>query len=74
MSKPLEQVEADALELPIRDRAHLAQTLLASLDEDSEIEQAWEAEIQRREQDIDSGRVSPIPGDQAFDELDKFLK
>ncbi len=34
MSMPLEQLEAEALELPIRERASLAHRLLESLDED----------------------------------------
>jgi hypothetical protein len=35
MSMPLEQLEAEALELPIRERASLAHRLLESLDEDA---------------------------------------
>ena len=37
----VERLEAEAMKLPLRERALLAQRLLASLDED-EIEQAWE--------------------------------
>jgi putative addiction module component (TIGR02574 family) len=42
----------DALTLAPNDRAHLAAELLASLDEnESEVETAWAAEIQRRAAD-----------------------
>ena len=38
-----------------------AQLLLASLDEDAEIEEAWAAETERRIADIESGVVQVIP-------------
>lgn len=41
MGKPLELLEAEALQLTPGERAALAQVLLASLDEDAEIEEAW---------------------------------
>jgi putative addiction module component (TIGR02574 family) len=39
------------------ERAALAQRLLASLDEDSEIEEAWAVEVERRIADVESGAV-----------------
>jgi putative addiction module component (TIGR02574 family) len=49
-----------AMTMPQRDRAHLAEQLLSSLDapgNPEEIERAWEAEIARRVGEIDSGEV-----------------
>ena len=48
MDAVLETVEADALSLNVYERAALAQRLLASLDHDAVIEQAWDAEVERR--------------------------
>jgi hypothetical protein len=44
----IEQLEAEALKLPRHVRARLAETLISSLDEGSEIEQAWEEEAEMR--------------------------
>ena len=52
MNVPLEKVEAEALELPARERALLAHRLIASLDgqddDPAEVEKAREEEIHRR--------------------------
>jgi putative addiction module component (TIGR02574 family) len=56
----------EALKLPPEGRAALAGALLDSLDQevDQEAEAAWEAEIDRRLRDLDSG-VRPIPWSEA---------
>lgn len=73
MSLPLEQLEAEVLELPIQERARLAQRLIASLDESdevaAEVERAWEEEIRRRVAELDAGNVELIPAEQVFAEL-----
>jgi putative addiction module component (TIGR02574 family) len=53
----------EALTLPAKDRAALAEALLASLDEqsDDDAEAAWKGEIERRITELDTGVVSPIP-------------
>lgn len=61
MGNQLELLEAEALKLTTGERAALAQVLLASLDEDAEIEEAWATEIERRIADIKSGAVQVIP-------------
>ena len=45
METQLEILEAQALKLTTSERAHLAERLIASLDEDGEIEAAWAAEV-----------------------------
>ena len=46
----VDQLEAEILKLPGAIRARLAERLLSSLDDDSEIEEAWVAEAERRYQ------------------------
>lgn len=65
----IEQVEAEALKLPRPVRARLAEALIASLDEDSEIEQAWEDEAERRYQRYLAGEEEVIPAAQALTEI-----
>ncbi|HEU0014399.1 MAG TPA: addiction module protein [Longimicrobium sp.] len=64
-----EEVESAAMQLPRSSRARLAEKLLGSLDEEDEIEAAWNEEIERRVREIDSGQVKLIPGRQAMAEL-----
>ncbi|MET0395419.1 MAG: addiction module protein [Longimicrobiaceae bacterium] len=35
---------------------------------------AWAAEIQRRVEELRSGKVQPIPGEKVFEELKTFLR
>jgi len=57
----------EALELPPEARAALAASLLESLDPvvDENAEAEWQAVIQRRVAEIDSGAVEPIPWPEA---------
>ncbi len=61
MGTQLELLEAQALQLTAGERAAFAQLLLASLDEDAEIEEAWAIETKRRISDIERGVVQVIP-------------
>ncbi len=61
METQLEILESEALKLTPGERAALAQRLLASLDEDAEIEDAWAAEIERRIAEVEIGAVQVIP-------------
>ena len=49
-----DEVLSEALALPIRDRARVAAALLASLDEgeNTDADQAWAAEIERRAEGV----------------------
>lgn len=53
-----EKVARAALRLKPRDRVTLANRLLASLPPDADIETAWDAEIARRIEEVDSGKVN----------------
>ena len=74
MAPTAEHLESAVLQLPRAERARLAERLIASLDDDSEIERAWAEEIERRVADLRSGKVKPIPGEQVFDELEDLLR
>jgi len=66
MTKPVDQLIAEALRLDAGARAEIATELLASLDgpPDPDAEAAWEAEIQRRVADIESGKAKLEPWDE----------
>jgi putative addiction module component (TIGR02574 family) len=69
MASSIEVLEAEALQLSAADRARLVERLIASLDIDPAIEEAWAAEVERRNAEIESGAVSLIPGPEALAEL-----
>lgn len=61
MSTRLEVLDAEALNLTDSERASLAQRLLASLDENAEVEEAWAVEVARRIAAVERGEVQDIP-------------
>ena len=61
-----DQIERELLKLPAADRARVAERLIASLDEDSEVEAAWKAEVRRRDEELQSGAVQAIPLEDAL--------
>jgi putative addiction module component (TIGR02574 family) len=63
MSPEVSELLKKALALPPEARAALAESLLESLDDepaDEGVEAAWAEEIQRRIEEIDSGKVQLI--------------
>ena len=68
MSLTVEQIAEEALALPSEARALLADRLVESLDpaEDGRIHQLWAAEALRRRNEVRSGQVRTIPGDEAL--------
>jgi len=69
MSSTVEALEAEALQLSAAERARLVERLIASLDIDPEIEEAWAAEVERRNAEIESGTVALISGPEALAKL-----
>ena len=61
-----DQIEQELMKLPAADRARLAERLIASLDEDAEVEAAWKAEVRRRDAELQSGAVQGIPVEDAL--------
>ena len=66
MLLPVEDIEAHALSLPAEDRARLLTRLLASFEPKSPSQAAWMQLAQRRREDVRSGRVTMIAGDEAL--------
>lgn len=62
-----EQLEAEALKLPNKDRVRLARKLLRSIEPapESEIDRLWIEEAQRRHEDLLAGAES-IPATEVF--------
>ncbi|MBA2409802.1 MAG: addiction module protein [Gammaproteobacteria bacterium] len=71
-----EKIEREALHLSASDRAKLAQKLLLSLDElsESELDQLWLDEAERRAREIDEGIVQLVPGDEVSRKARTLLK
>lgn len=74
METRLEKLEEEALKLTPGERAALAQRLLASLEEDAGIEEAWAAEVERRIAEAESGVVPLIPIAEALAQVRASLK
>ena len=68
MSINLDQLTADAMKLPLRDRVLLAQRLVSTIDDEVEAdtEALWFAEADRRLEELRSGKVQGIDSDDAF--------
>ena len=70
MARPIEQIEAEALELDEKDRVQLVHRLLLSLEpvaeDQAEVEKAWIEEALRRDAEMESGEVEGIPGEEVF--------
>ena len=74
MGNRLEVLQAEALTLTPGERAAFAQLLLASLDEDTEIEDAWAIEVERRIAEVEAGAVQVIPIEDALAQARAKLK
>jgi putative addiction module component (TIGR02574 family) len=63
MTPEVSELLKKALALPPEARAALAGSLLESLEDtvDPSVEEAWSREIARRIEELDSGKVKPIP-------------
>lgn len=74
MPSQLAIVEAQALELTAKERARLADRLITSLFEDREIEDAWSIEVERRIEEVESGRAKLIPAAEAISRARAAIK
>lgn len=72
MTQKSRVVLEETLKLPPDERAEVAEQLIASLDEapDTDVEQAWQEEIQKRIQQIDRGEVKTI----SWEEVQRRLR
>jgi len=69
--KPKELI-AEAISLPVEERAIVVDSILRSLNSpEDEIDRQWIAEAERRLDEVRTGRVKAIPGDQVFAQIRK---
>ena len=69
MSTAAEELLAQALKLAPEDREMVAAELMGSLEKDPGYDEYWAAEIKRRIDEADSGRVPSIPWETVRAEL-----
>lgn len=76
MSSDVAQIEAKIRSLSLEDKTELLRALISELDgpADTEVEQAWLREAQRRHSEIAAGKIQPVPAQQVFDDLRARLK
>ena len=76
MSSNLDQLTADAMKLPLRDRVQLAQRLVSTLDAEVETdtEALWFTEAERRLEELRSGKVQGIGAEDSFRNAREALK
>ncbi len=64
------QLISDVVSLPVEVRTLLVNKLLESLNPSKkEIDELWAKEAERRVEDITTGKVKTIPGDDVFKEI-----
>lgn len=72
----LDEILKDALNLGVRDRAKLAEKLLASLDtlSDEEADRLWADEAERRLKEYRAGRMKAIPADEVARKAQRLMR
>lgn len=68
MADSSRQLESKALKLPRKNRARLAQRLISSLDQETDVdaEKLWREEAERRLAELKSGKVTGIPAERVI--------
>ncbi len=68
VSDPARDLESKALRLPPKERAKLAERLLASLEStaEPEAEEIWLAEAERRLAELESGHTAGVAAEEVF--------
>ncbi len=76
MSTLVEELSARAKTLSAEDRARLVEELLDSLqgESDTEVESAWDREIERRVAEIESGAVKLISAEEVHAEARRLIR
>jgi len=74
MTPSLEAVETAALGLSIPERAELIQRLIETVLPTQPLHPDWEAEIERRLLDLDSGRAKTIPAEKVLAEMRAMIQ
>ena len=76
VADPASKLEAKALKLPPEQRARLAERLISSLDQgtDSDSEDLWIREAERRLEELESGAVATIPAERVLEKARSSLR
>ena len=71
----LDQLTEQAMQLPLASRAVLAEKLVESLDisQIDDLQKIWSTEAIRRRDEVRSGSVQPIPGDEVIEEVRRSI-
>ena len=73
MTEIAEKLKAELSQLAAEDRAELAYYLIRSLDDEDKgsVQSAWEAELEQRWRDMESGAITGVPAEDVFAEMRK---
>jgi putative addiction module component len=76
MAATWEQLAEEAMTLPSESRARLADRLVESLDVDElgAVDQLWVSEATRRRDEVRTGKVQPINGEEALRKVRNSLR
>ena len=76
MADSARDLESQALKLPHKERARLAERLISSLDHetDSDAQQLWLQEAESRLDELEAGSVPGVPADQVFEKARSTLR
>ena len=66
MSRPVEALAEEVLQLPAEARSKLLDRIVASLDADRKRDEAWDALAARRDAEIESGQDAAVSGPEAL--------
>jgi hypothetical protein len=69
MPKSMEMLEAEVLNLTSAERSQLLDRLIASLETDRELQEAWLQEAARRDAEIDNASAARFPGEASLARL-----
>jgi len=75
MTDLVNELTERAKALPTEQRARLAEQILATLDpQDEDIDAAWDHEIRKRIDEIETAAVKTVPSEQAFAQVRQSLR
>lgn len=76
MARAISEIEAEVRGLARPEQERLLRALLEELGgpADSDVDQLWLEEAQRRSREFDDGRIKPIPAEKVFERVRSRLK
>lgn len=69
MTRPIEAIAEEVLQLPTDTRSKLLDRVVASLDADRRRDEAWDALAARRDAEIEAGQHVVVPGPEVMARL-----